>query len=319
MTTADRRPGTGKKAGHAQSGQAQPVQAQPGPAEARPARRWRPSALIRLSFVLHALGAVALPALVVARPDGWPLAAGVIIAALVLDHVLLTLAGLWPRSRLLGPNLTRAPQAVGRLFLTLDDGPDPEVTPQVLDLLARHGARASFFVIASRAQAHPMLVRRMAAEGHRVENHSFAHGTGFSFLGTAALERELGRAQAVLASLAGRAPRFFRAPAGLRNPLLEPVLCRLGLTLAAWTRRGFDTRCADAPTVLNRLAGDADGSRLADGDILLLHDGHAARDAAGNPVILHALPALLEACARRGLAVVPLDDALAEGRTDDRR
>lgn len=276
-------------------------------------RRWRPTPLIRVSLALHAVALVALLVLAGWQPPGSAAAVAAIVVVLALDHLLLTAAGLWPRSRLLGPNLVdlhHEPAAHGKVVLTIDDGPDPEVTPQVLELLARDGARASFFLIGARAAAQPALVARIVAEGHRVENHSFAHSPAFSFKGGRAFEREIGQAQRTLAALAGRPPRFFRAPAGLRNPLLEPVLCRLGLSLAAWTRRGFDTRCVDPATVLARLAGDRDGTRLASGDILLLHDGHGARDADGRPVVLRVLPDLLAACRRRGLAVVPLDEAL---------
>ena len=116
---------------------------------------------------------------------------------------------------------------------------------------------------------------------------------------------EILAAQHSLQRTAGRPPRYFRAPAGLRNPFLEPVLAALGLHLASWTRRGFDTRSGDPDRVLARLL-----RRLAAGDILLLHDGHAARDAgSGRPVILTVLPRLLAALDAAGLAAVPLPDA----------
>jgi peptidoglycan/xylan/chitin deacetylase (PgdA/CDA1 family) len=100
-------------------------------------------------------------------------------------------------------------------------------------------------------------------------------------------------------------PTFFRAPAGLRNPFLAPVLHREGLTLASWTRRGFDTRERDAARVLQRLTRG-----LAAGDILLLHDGNAARDAQGRPVILDVLPALLAALRRERLVAVTLPQSV---------
>nr|WP_284617497.1 polysaccharide deacetylase family protein [Rubrivivax pictus] len=235
----------------------------------------------------------------------WPWAVG----ALVANHAVLTAAGLWPRSSLLGPNITRLPAASaarGEVALTIDDGPDPEVTPQVLDLLDRFGARASFFVIGERAAQHPALVAQMLARGHSVQNHSQRHRHHFSLLGPAGFRRELEAAQAQLQALTDERPRFFRAPAGLRNPFLQPVLQRLGLRLTSWTRRGFDTRETDAQRVLARLV---DG--LAAGDILLLHDGHAARGASGTPVVLEVLPALLERLRAAGLKPVTLPAAFA--------
>ena len=253
--------------------------------------------------------------LVVLRPVGWLTGLGVIVGALVANHLVLTLTGLWPRSRGLGPNRTDfhgEPAAAGKVVLTIDDGPEPTVTPAVLDALARHDARASFFLIGARARAHPELVRRIVAEGHGIENHSFSHDHGFSLRGTGWLARDIGEAQRTLTELAGRAPRYFRAPAGLRSPLLDPVLARARLRLAAWTRRGFDTRTGDPVRVVERLAGH-DGNRLAEGDILLLHDGHAARGSDGRPVILAVLEQLLPLCRRRGLAVVSFDDVALDG------
>jgi peptidoglycan/xylan/chitin deacetylase (PgdA/CDA1 family) len=275
-------------------------------------RRWQPSPLIRGSIWLHALAAIAASVVVIARPPHWPLALAGIAAAIIVDHLVLTAAGLWPRSTLLGPNRVHCRDcetARGRIVLTIDDGPEPQVTPRVLDLLAAHGAHATFFLIGTRAAAYPDLVRRIASEGHGIENHSYAHDHGFSLRGRRWLSADIDAAQRLLSSLAGRPPRFFRAPAGLRSPLLEPILARAGLGLASWTRRGFDTRTADPGRVLERLAG-RDGRRLAAGDILLLHDGHGARDAAGEPVILAVLARLLSLCRERELAVVSLDTVL---------
>ncbi|HYJ99232.1 MAG TPA: polysaccharide deacetylase family protein [Burkholderiaceae bacterium] len=248
-----------------------------------PVRRWSAPPVLTASFGLHALAAASIAV----APDTWPWALG----AIALNHAGLTAAGLWPRSRLLGPNLTRlpAPAAERRQFaLTLDDGPDAEITPRVLDLLDRHGVRATFFCIAQRAAQHPVLVRDIVARGHDVQNHSHAHRHNFSLSGPGALRREIERAQQVLAELTGQVPHCFRAPAGLRNPFLDPVLHRLGLHLVSWTRRGFDTVTPDPQRVLARLTHG-----MAPGDIVLLHDGHARRAPNGQPVVLEVLPRLL--------------------------
>ncbi len=270
--------------------------------EARMPRRFRPSALIRGSLALH----VAAAGAVLARPPLWPWA----LSAVVADHLLLTAAGLWPRSRLLGPNLTRLPGAQRRggapaVALTIDDGPDPDVTPRVLALLAAHGARVTFFCIGERVERHPALAREMVGGGHDIENHSQRHLHHFSLLGPRALAGEVRRAQESIEAATGQVPRFFRAPAGLRNPFLEPVLARAGLRLVSWTRRGFDTVSGRTESVLGRLT-----HRLTDGDILLLHDGHAARTAGGSPVILEVLPRLLAALEAAQLSPVTLRAAV---------
>jgi peptidoglycan/xylan/chitin deacetylase (PgdA/CDA1 family) len=255
--------------------------------------------LIRGSVALHALAAGAL----ILRPQLWPWA----LAAVVADHLTITAAGLWPRASLLGPNLTRLPQraaARGEIAITIDDGPDPEVTPAVLALLDRHAVRASFFCVGERIARHPQLAREIVARGHGLENHSQHHLHRFSLLGPRALRAEIAGAQESIAFATGAAARFFRAPAGLRNPFLEPELARAGLQLVSWTRRGFDTVTSDPDRVLARLL-----KGLAAGDILLLHDGHAARAGGGAPVILTVLPPLLAAVRTAGLEPVTLGAA----------
>ncbi len=262
--------------------------------EALPAGRprpWRPSLFMQLGFGLHA-GAAGL---LVLSPERWPLALG----ALVACHAAVTAVGMWPRSRLLGPNLLRLPAdqaAAGSVALTLDDGPDPEVTPRVLDLLDRHQAQATFFCVGRKVEAHPGVARDIARRGHQIGNHSYAHSNAFAFNGPAGMREEIERGQQAIAQVTGRLPTLFRAPAGIRNPFLEPVLCGLGLHLTAWTRRGFDTVTRDPARVVARLTRG-----LRAGDILLLHDGRSARDAAGRPVVLEALERVLDVLAERGL------------------
>jgi len=266
------------------------------------ARPWRPAAALKASALVHA-GAVAALA---AAPEAW----GAVLAAVAANHAVLFGASLAPRSRLLGPNLARLPAAAARraeIALTFDDGPDPEVTPRVLDLLERAGARATFFCVGARAQAHPGLVREIARRGHAVENHSQNHSTAFGWYGPGRLCGEIAAAQEALAALAGRAPAFFRAPFGVRNPFVDPVLARLGLTYVSWTRRGYDTVDRDASRVARRLAG-----RLEAGDVLVLHDGVATGARRAAPAVLEVLPRLLAAAAGRGLAAVTLGAACGE-------
>jgi peptidoglycan/xylan/chitin deacetylase (PgdA/CDA1 family) len=259
-------------------------------------QRLLPSPLMKASALLHVTAAGSL----VAAPSAWPWVAGAVIA----DHLVLAACGLAPRSSWLGPNLNRLPASAaarGSIALTIDDGPDPEVTPRVLERLAERGARATFFCIGERVARHADLAREIVRRGHAVENHSQRHLRQFSLLPSGALAREVTEAQATILEVCGAAPRFFRAPAGLRSPLLEPELARLGLRLASWTRRGLDTLSRDAGAVLARLSRG-----LAGGDILLLHDGGGARSRAGSPVILEVLPRLLDAAAEARLAPVTL-------------
>ncbi len=259
-------------------------------------------ALLRASVGLHAMAA----ATALAQPSLWPW----LVSGLALNHAVLTAAGLTPRCSLLGPNLTRLPaasRARQEMAITIDDGPDPAVTPAVLDLLDAHGVQATFFCIAERAQAHTALTREIVARGHSVQNHSHGHRHHFSLLGPGGMRAEIRLAQQVLTDLTGQRPTCFRAPAGFRNPFLESALQALGLQLVSWTRRGFDTRDTQQQRVLARLS-----KNLAAGDILLLHDGNAARSANGLPTVLAVLPALLAACRAAGLQPVSLPQALGQ-------
>jgi peptidoglycan-N-acetylglucosamine deacetylase len=254
---------------------------------------WPLPPLIQASIGVHGLAAASLLV-----PGAWPWAVG----AVALNHAALTAAGLWPRSAVLGPNLRRLPEtarARNEIAITIDDGPDPLVTPAVLGVLAAHGTRATFFCIAERARENAALTRRIVEAGHSVQNHSHHHRHHFSLMGPRALQREIGDAQALLADITGVAPHCFRAPAGLRSPLLDPVLHRLGLHLVSWTRRGFDTRERDPARVL---------SRLTRGQQLRQHVQHD---------VLHVLPQLLAAVRAQGLKPVTLAAAVPP-RSDNR-
>lgn len=252
---------------------------------------------LRASVAVHAVGGVAC----LIAPQEWPW----IVGGLVADQLALVAGSLIPRSTLVGPNLRRlSAECSGgnAVALSFDDGPDPVLTPQVLDHLDAHGAKASFFCVGAQAEKYPELVEEIARRGHGVENHSWHHAWSFCFQSAPSIRAELERTQQLLARLAGRRPSYFRAPAGLRNPWLDSVLRGNGLTLVSWTRRGFDTVTTDPQAVAGRLT-----RVLAAGDILLLHDRRS-------PAMLAALTLLLERLADEGLRAIRLprpEDACA--------
>lgn len=258
--------------------------------------RYRPSTFVSASAVMHvlALGSIAL------KPSVWPFAVG----AMVADHASLLLGGLLPRCRILGPNLTRVPRCDNRsrvVSLTFDDGPHPELTPRVLDVLDQYGARASFFCVGRLVEEHASLVREMIERGHRIENHTWSHPNSFAFLPPNGLATQIGRTQSIIDQVTGRAPVYFRAPAGIRSPWLAPVLHRLRLHLVSWTRRGFDTVEKDANRICRRLVRN-----LAAADILLLHDGGERDTTHRSTVLLDVLPRVLAEIKLKGLEAVPL-------------
>jgi len=252
--------------------------------------------LIKGSIAWHLAGAAAL----VAAPSLWP----VVVSALIADHALIALAGIVPRAQVFGPCLSRLIQAEGadcRVALTFDDGPDPEVTPAVLEILEDRGVTATFFPIGRRAAIHPSLVEKITSAGHRLGNHSWTHSPAFFFHSIRRMTLEIDRSQELLETLGGVRPTHFRAPAGIRGPFLQSILERRGLVLTAWNARGYDTTDANPNRVLKRMI-----RHLEPGSILLLHDGSSARAPDGRAVVLHVLPRLLDELEARELKPVAL-------------
>jgi peptidoglycan-N-acetylglucosamine deacetylase len=280
--------------------QSNPTLAVHSPAEAP--RRWPPTGYPLLTLVTFGWHGILLLGWV-SKPAMWAWW----LAGVVISHLIVVSIGLWPRSSLLGTNWTRLPDTPANadaVALTIDDGPDELVTPKVLDLLDQYGVRATFFCIGARAARHPELIREIVARGHAVENHTHTHVHTFSVSLPPTLISEIDAAQRTLETLTGQRPMFFRAPAGLRNLFLEPVLQRLDLRLVAWTRRGFDTREADPDRVLARLV-----TGLGARDILLVHDFGCASTSTGEPVVLSVLPRLIDSVQAAGLRFVTLRQA----------
>ncbi|MDP3070600.1 MAG: polysaccharide deacetylase family protein [Opitutaceae bacterium] len=188
------------------------------------------------------------------------------------------------------------------VWLTIDDGPDPEDTPRILDLLDRHGARATFFVIGERAARHPELIREIVRRGHEVAHHTHTHPHAtFWCAGPARLAAELDRALAALGE-AGVKPRWFRPPVGIKHLLLGRALAQRDLRCVGWTVRSGDSRAGSAAAVVRQVA-----PRLRSGAIVLLHEGPRLTAS----VRVQGIALVLEMCAQRGFAcVIPRADQL---------
>ena len=189
------------------------------------------------------------------------------------------------------------------VWLTIDDGPDPEDTPRILELLATHGAHATFFVIGEKAAIHPGLIRAIAAAGHEVAHHTHTHPLGWFWCASPArVGRELDAGLEAL-RLAGVRPTRFRPPAGIKNFWLARALSARGLTCVGWSARGLERWRGDVEAVAVRATRG-----LTPGAILLLHEGPRVPATIRVAAIRRVLDRLQELSYQ---CVVPAPDQLA--------
>ncbi len=190
------------------------------------------------------------------------------------------------------------------VWLTIDDGPDPEQTPKILAALQRHDARATFFVIGRQVEAHPALIRAIVDAGHEIALHTHTHPTHtFWRAGPQRIAREIAQNRAAVRHAARTInPTRFRAPVGFKSPWLHPELRARGLRLIAWETRACETRGAAPDRLLARL-----WRGVRPGAILLLHEGEAVPPSARVIVIERTLDRLTAEGYR---CVIPSDDRL---------
>ncbi len=150
--------------------------------------------------------------------------------------------------------------------LTFDDGPDPEFTPKVLDLLERFGAKATFFCIGERVAMYPGLAHKIISKGHTLGNHTYSHDPRFGFFGVRRVVKELQATTACIEQAIGRRPRMYRPAFGVTNPSIRAAIRETGLEPIGWSIRSLDTTRRSVDAIYYRTA------RIRPGDIVLLHD-----------------------------------------------
>lgn len=200
----------------------------------------------------------------------------------------------------LPPGLAQPPGA-RCVYLSFDDGPDPRWTPRILDLLAQANVPATFFVVGRRAIEQAALVRRIAAHGHALGNHSWSHRHPWTMRASTA-RKEVRDGAAAIADLIGRAPKFFRPPHGRLRPSMIEEAERGGQKLVLWDLSAVDWGpLGAAPAIARRLAATRAG------DIVLMHDGARGINRPGELVV--ALRGFLADLGRRGLMPALLPEA----------
>lgn len=202
--------------------------------------------------------------------------------------------------------VTHRPIAGPWVWLTFDDGPDPQCTPRLLDMLRAHDVRATFFVIGSKAEQRPDLVRRMASEGHHVGNHTYSHQP-IDQLSHGALLQEVRRTGALLQRLLGKPSSLFRPPHGKVTPSSLWQLWRAEQQVILWNANPRDYLAGDAKELVRWFRANP----LDAGDIVLLHDNH--------PYAAEVLPEVIREARTRGLKFATLEPARWAERSSPRK
>lgn len=257
--------------------------------------------LCRADRFLLASGAAVLGSAVVFGPGA--LSIGLPLGA----HALLMADGIFrPASTLLYPTLVRGRTDRPHVSLTFDDGPDPEITPRLLDMLSEYQARATFFVIGRQLEKSLALGKRMLEEGHELGNHSWQHSRLQNFYSTAGHGEQIDRCSQLIRSLTGNEHEpLYRPPVGLKSPAMARAAHKRKLTAVAWSIHSRDTVMRDANTIARNVL-----RRIRAGDIVLLHDGHDL-DRRHRPIIHQIVPLLLQGLRERGLRSVPVSELSA--------
>ena len=151
--------------------------------------------------------------------------------------------------------------------LTFDDGPHPDYTPKVLDILAEWKVEATFFCVGKNVESYPAIVERMQEEGHLVGNHSYSHENNFPLLGVEKMVDELRKTDDLISSLTGMPVHFFRPPFGITNPWVRDAVAKFNYNVIGWSVRSYDTISEDVDAVYDRVV-----KKITPGAVILLHD-----------------------------------------------
>jgi peptidoglycan-N-acetylglucosamine deacetylase len=238
-----------------------------------------------------------------------PAVIGLPAAALVSG--ITAYAAVHPRSQLFGATI-RVTAAPRQLALTFDDGPNPAITPPLLDLLDQYSAKATFFMIGRFVRECPELAKEVAVRGHLIGNHTQTHPNLF-WLSQRAVRNELQQCQSALQDVVGAAAKVFRPPYGLRNPWVVSTARELSMRTVMWTLLPGDWREKSSEWLTTRMRPIADNAQnfenRASGDVLCLHDG-AHRQLNGDRVrTLKALEYWLPRWRDLGLKFVTIGEA----------
>ena len=185
----------------------------------------------------------------------------------IAGHLPVLAAGIKNiRSQFFGKVFFRISKKSNRIALTFDDGPDPNLTPDILNTLKKHNIKATFFVIANQAEQYVDIVKQCFDQGHTIACHDLNHSVFSNFRTTKPLLRDIGKAQHIIERIIGKKPLLYRPPVGLMNPHIPKVLNKLNMHCIGWSKSAKEAgnRRLSKINQINTLAGP--------GEVILLHD-----------------------------------------------
>ncbi len=209
-----------------------------------------------------------------------------------------------PTGQWYGRTFTGLPRGSKKLALTFDDGPNDPFTPQLLDVLARHDVKATFFMLGKYARLRPDLARAVAGAGHVVANHTFSH-PNLIFLPEARVQAEIQDCECALADAVGQHSNLFRPPFGGRRPASLRMARSLGLQPIMWNITGWDWKAPSADYIEQKIA-----SRIRGGDVILLHDGGHERMGTDRSHTVSACDRVITRCKAEGYEFVTIPEMM---------
>ena len=194
---------------------------------------------------------------------------------------------MWPTSQLYGRSFTGLERGSRKLALTYDDGPNDPHTLHLLDVLAAHGVKATFFMVGKFVAQRPDIVRRVAEAGHVIGNHTWSH-PNLIFVSGSELRRQISQTQHALADAIGSPSNLFRPPFGGRRPGTFAAVRALGFEPIMWRVSSYDWQVSSSEAIEDRVVRDVRG-----GDVILMHDGDHARMGADRSHTVRATDSLI--------------------------
>jgi peptidoglycan/xylan/chitin deacetylase (PgdA/CDA1 family) len=232
---------------------------------------------------------------------------GAVSAAVALAAGYQSMA---PTAQWYGKTFTGLARSSRQLALTYDDGPNDPHTLRLLEVLAKHSVRATFFLIGRYVQQRPEIVREIAQAGHIVGNHSFTHPL-LTFKSETEIKQQLSECRAALQDVIGEPSNLFRPPFGGRRPAVLRVARSLGLKTIMWNVTGYDWTAPPASAIERKVA-----SKIRGGDVILLHDGGHKQMGADRSQTVIATDRLITRYKSEGYEFVTIPQMMTESAAD---